>query len=137
MKTAIRLSVLCLVAFALMGAPDRVWQTGTVVEETQAREIARGTPLAFATGGGYVLRGQGTEYTVALPVLPSAPPADASRPSVTIHGPIKYCYDKGRFYIEDEAGQEFEMTVLRKEALPAAAAPRHPRRHWWVPWPIW
>jgi hypothetical protein len=135
-KTAIRLSVLSLLALALMGAKDRVWQTGTLIEEAETREIAGGTPLAFATGGGYVIQGQGTGYTVALSVLPSALPRDASRPSVTIHGPIKYCYDKGRFYIEDEEGQEFEMTIIRKEALPVAAPPAH-RRRWWVPWPIW
>ena len=37
---------------------------------------------------------------------------------------IKYCYDKGKFYLLDEEGVEFEMAVLRKEALPPPAPPK-------------
>jgi hypothetical protein len=38
------------------------------------------------------------------------------RPSVTVHGPIKYALEKGgKFYLEDEDGREFKMQVLEKE----------------------
>lgn len=131
---AIRVTVLCLLALALSDAKDREWQTGTLVQEGETREVAGGTPLAQTTSVGYVIQGQGTGFTVALPALSSTPPGDTNRPNVTIHGPIKYCYDKGRFYIKDEEGQEFEMTVMHKEKLPVAAP--HPHRRWWVPWPM-
>jgi hypothetical protein len=48
----------------------------------------------------------------------------AKRPSVTINGPLKYSYAKGKFYLLDEDGQEFEMTVMRKQALPPPTPPK-------------
>ncbi len=40
-------------------------------------------------------------------------------PNVTVSGPIHYAMDRGTFYILDEDGKYFEMTVLEK-ALPVS-----------------
>jgi hypothetical protein len=42
-------------------------------------------------------------------------------PNVTVNGPIHYATEKGKFYMLDDDGKYFEMTVLEK-ALPPAPA---------------
>jgi len=138
MKTKTAVLLLGALAVILPGATkDRAWKTGTLMEEAEEREVAGsqgmntvggyGPPMnsqavIYATRVGYVIQGEGMGYMVSLRVLPSTILRHTKRPSVTIHGPVKYCYEKGKFYLQDEEGQEFEMTVMRKEALPAAAS---------------
>lgn len=130
--------ILIAVAMGLTAATKpHNWKTGTLVEEAETREVAGSTgmnhvgtygpavtnqAIVYATRVGYVIQGEGMGYMVNLRVLPPTLFRRSARPSVTIHGPIKYCYDKGKFYIQDEEGQEFEMVVMRKEALSAAPA---------------
>lgn len=33
-----------------------------------------------------------------------------------MHGPVKYSMEKGKFYLLDDDGKEFEMVVLEKAA---------------------
>jgi len=40
-------------------------------------------------------------------------------PNVTVNGPVKYTMEKGKFYLLDEDGKEWQMTVLEKALLPA------------------
>jgi hypothetical protein len=47
-------------------------------------------------------------------------------PNVTVNGPVKYAMDKGKFYLLDEDGKEWEMTVLEKALVPAP--PRAPKK---------
>jgi hypothetical protein len=70
----------------------------------------------------FTIQGDGYSYQVERPVNPKHPP------NVTVHGPLKYAIEKGKFYILDEDGKEWEMTVLEKALVPAppAADPKNP-----------
>jgi hypothetical protein len=41
-------------------------------------------------------------------------------PDVTLHGSVKYALVKGKFYLLDNSGKEWQMTVLEKVLLTGA-----------------
>lgn len=131
--TARVLVAVALLPFALGAAKkDRDWKTGDLVAEAEEREVAGSTGLnqgafnreaiVYATRVGYVINGGGVGFMVELRVLPSTIFRHSKRPSVTVHGPVKYSYENGRFFLLDEQGQEFELIIMKKELLPPPAA---------------
>ncbi|MGO9011145.1 MAG: hypothetical protein ACLQPN_13675 [Bryobacteraceae bacterium] len=128
--------------------PKRDWKTGTLMETAHAREPdAPVAPSASATvinvppGGnpyaaaaaahrppniqripttwqGFRIEGNGYRFLVMCPVRPK------HSPNVTVNGPVKYAMEKGKFYLLDEDGKEWEMTVLEKAlVLPPPPVP--------------
>jgi hypothetical protein len=126
---------------ALLAAAPHNWKTGTLVESAEAREttgggggpiaIARSSsgqssnpasdPGEFATAAaiaanrqrtyvsqGFVIQGGGYVFMVRRRMT------GRHQPNVTIHGPIKYTLENGKFYIQDEDGREFQMIVMKK-----------------------
>lgn len=142
-------TVVLLSLFIVAAKRDRDWKTGTLIEEAEVKELAgtngmatvgpgpamHGENIVYATEIGYVIKGEGLGFMVKLRVLPPTlfSKARSKRPSVTVHGPIKYSYTEGRFFLQDEQGQEFELIVMKKEVLPpeapaaAASAPAAPK----------
>lgn len=126
--------VLCAVS-AFAAAP-RDWKTGTLVETTQTRVSTGGGPTAIAQSNsgssandaaasaamaaavaanaprswivqGFAIEGNGYRYLVKCRI-------GKHGPNVTVNGPIKYAMEKGKFYVLDEDGKQFEMTVMEK-----------------------
>jgi hypothetical protein len=125
-----------VMAASLLAAKDRVWKTGTVEDSVLQREttgaaangmwIPGGYGPGFGSGTmrethrtwqGFVIRGEGYVFMVASPIR-------FHRANVTVHGPIKYAVERdGKFYLQDEDGREFKMTILQKALLAAPKAP--------------
>jgi hypothetical protein len=133
--------ILCLMGVASLilcaAAPKRDWKTGTLIDSKEIREVAGSRAMNQVTGSssqssqavvyaeliGYVIKGEDMGWMLQYRERPASLFCRAKRPSVTINGPVKYCYAKGKFYLLDEDGQEFEMTVMRKEMLTPPSAP--------------
>jgi hypothetical protein len=64
---------------------------------------------------GYRITGGGYKFDVYCYV------GRARLPNVTVHGPIKYALEKGVFYIQDEDGQEFKLSVMEKSLIQSAS----------------
>jgi hypothetical protein len=123
---------------------DLDWKTGVIEsanltqEELGARVQAVQTPYygpapRMTSGSvsrvrrvwqGFVITGGGYEFTVACPVAEVRhlfKPPTGIRPTVTVHGPIRYALAHGgKFYIVDEESLLFEMTILQKALIQPA-----------------
>lgn len=129
--------VLC--AVSTFAAAPRDWKTGTLVETAQTRVSTGGGPTAIAQSNsgtdanpamaaaanaamaaavaanaprswvvqGFAIEGNGYRYMVKCRI-------GKHGPNVTVNGPIKYAMEKGNFYVLDEDGKQFEMTVMEK-----------------------
>lgn len=139
MKTVL---ITVLATALLFAAKDHAWKSGTV-EDTAIETRDAGTRTAGSAGvyGGYasghastvnvtresfgmVVSGDGYGFMVRCPMhivrhLLKAP--EFIGPTVTIHGPIRYALEKGgKFFIQDEDGQVWEMNVMKKQILPVS-----------------
>ncbi len=143
MRTVL-VGVLVVSASLCAATKPRAWQTGTVIETDHAREpepvaapstnvtvvnvppggnpypsaaAASAPNMTFhrraATWQGFHLEGNGYRFMVMCPVRRN------HTPNVTVNGPVKYAMEKGKFYLLDDDGKEWEMTVLEKLLLPA------------------
>jgi hypothetical protein len=136
------LLVLGFAAAAIAAAPKRDWKTGTLTQTAFATQDvgAHATAMSFPEWGSYApsmsmataRRIQQTYEgfrieTVDYLFVVACRFGPRHRPNVTVNGPIKYAIEKGRFYILDGDGREFEMLVLQKSA-PAAANAGDPGR---------
>jgi hypothetical protein len=143
------LVILVMGVLSLLAADRKVhdWKTGSVEDAAIQKENLGSRTAGSATAGGYggfgtaagqastmnisrtwygmVIKGDDYGFMVACPMrqvrhLLKLP--DLSPPTVTIHGPIKYALEKeGKFFIEDEDGREWKMSVLKKMAIPPPA----------------
>ncbi len=77
--------------------------------------------MSYATLQGFVIKGDTMGWMVSVRIPPGSIVRHPKRPNVTVNAPVKYCYEKGKFFLLDEDGKEFEMVVMRKEAIPPAA----------------
>jgi hypothetical protein len=141
------LALIATVAFA--AKPHRDWKTGRLVESAESRETSGGGPIAIARStsaqsSNPAIQAAG-EYATAAAIAANGPRTvvwqgfviqgidyvfmvkramiGRKQPNVTINGPIKYAFDKGKFYILDEDGKEFPLLVMKKALLPPAKAP--------------
>ncbi len=131
MKTAL---IITLFAITLLGATKRDWKAATLLET--AHVVAPGAShqvvISASPRGpglppknpqhiqGFRIEGNGYRFLVACPVGRDAP-------NVTVNGTVKYSIDKGKFYLLDEDGKEFHMTVLEKTLMtPSPATPKTP-----------
>jgi hypothetical protein len=133
MKGLLCFTAACLLACCATAAtPKRVWKTGILLETSHTRDPEpRDVTINNNLGPGPTLvrrRGPLTwqefriedgdyRYVVRCPL------GAYRTPNVTVNGPIKYAMEKGRFYILDEDGKEWEMAVLEKALIHAAPAP--------------
>lgn len=145
MKPLWLLVAACFAVSAGSPVKQRDWKNGTLIDQAEVREVAgttsmgRGTAVGpvpgcpycpahssaasqttvvYGTLQGFVIKGDDMVWMVQL--LRARRPS--KQPSVTINGPLKYAYEKGRFYLLDELGREFEMRVMRKQAIPPPPA---------------
>lgn len=135
MRTArIIVMVFALATFAT-ATKTRDWKTGALIQMTDA-QVSLGTvaniyngPLGttgsesaqYALDVEYVIDGNGTRWFVQIRLPPATLLRHPKRPNVTIHAPVKYVNEKGKFFLQDEDGKEFELAIVRKEALIAPA----------------
>lgn len=144
-------AILTLMAAGSLFAKDPdwsklAWKTGTLEDTALEREhvgtMSTGSFMAMAASYGFqgltsgmtldihrtwegmVIRGDDYMFMVACP-LPQVrhllKPPEWIQPNVTIHGPIKYAFEKaGKFYIVDENSHLFEMTILKKALIQPA-----------------
>jgi hypothetical protein len=110
---------------AFSKVPTDAWQTGTLADSSESSHTRGGGAI---TGNQYGVHGaMGThEYPIVQYIIET----DAyiyqanlvlhndreKRPSLTIHGPIKFAILKSNFYIQDEQGKEYKL-VLDKKTL--------------------
>jgi hypothetical protein len=134
-----------LISSIAMAGQNREWKTGIVTQTAHATEPPAATaPSASATvinaapGGNpyavphanlplyrkpttwqaFRIEGNGYRFDVMCPVHQN------HSPDVTVNGPIRYAMEKGKFYLLDEDGKEWEMTVIEKVLLvPQAPTP--------------
>jgi len=152
MKSALVLTALAVSAMA--AHKQRDWQTGTVVETAHVREnLGGGGPVAIAHSSGassnpyadaagqaadtamaaaaaarpthriwqgFTIQGAVYTFVVACPVWLR------HTPNVTVHGPIKYTMEKGKFFLLDDDQKEFEMFVLEKALKPSSPVKLNP-----------
>jgi hypothetical protein len=148
MKTLL-LAAFSVATLLIAGSPHK-WQVGTLTETAYRSQTVGGGPVAIAhsssgqssnpsveaagqyataaaitanrartyTWQGFTINGGGYVYIVMCPV-------GRHKPNVTVNGPVKYAFEKGKFYIQDEDGKEFSMTVLSK-TIPVAVTPAAP-----------
>jgi hypothetical protein len=130
---------LLLTAISLIaGAPEGLeWKTGTLLATAQtqqelgtmARSHASGMTMGtggmnmgqmngtssssvrYATWRGYAIKGDGMNFTVTYRLK------WRHFPNLTVNGPVKYAVKKDKFYLVDEDGKSFELSILEK-ALP-------------------
>lgn len=133
----------CLVA--CMAADKHAWRTGTLMNAAEVREAAGSSGMAleratgptpgclycpahssasassavlYATLQGYVIRGDDVEYMVQFRIKSTGLLHHTEvRPNVTLNGPVKYAFERGKFYVQDEDGKEFELAVMKKRLL--------------------
>jgi hypothetical protein len=113
MKTKVfRLVMAGLLACGFMVAKkDRDWKTGTLED------------LYVAI---YTIKADGYRYEVYFDQTTRQFMAHTV-PNVTVHGPVRFAMEKGVFYLLDEDGREFRLSLVKKELLdrytPAVALP--------------
>jgi len=112
---------------------------GKLLDVEEAREVAGAGATEMSTGRmataqagvvyatirGFVISGDDFVWMVRIRAIPRGLlHPRVTLPNVTINGRILYCFEKGRFYVQDDDAKEFEMTVMRKRAVtPADLAP--------------
>ena len=126
MRKVLAVLVLLLVSLpAFSKVPANAWQTGTLADSSESFHTRGGGAI---TGNQYGLHGaMGThEY----PIVQYTIETDSyiyqanlvlhndreKRPSLTVHGPIKFAIVKSDLYIQDENGKEYKL-VLDKKAM--------------------
>jgi hypothetical protein len=135
MKTSV---LLLLLATATLAAGkhenDLDWKKGTLIATQHTREMAGAssghpypdigpfrppvnTSLAYRTWQQFTIEGEGYSYVVVCLIYRK------HTPNVTVNGPIHYAMDKGKFYMLDDDGKYFEMTVLEKALPPTPVKP--------------
>jgi hypothetical protein len=144
-------SAIVLCAISGFAAAPRDWKTGTLVETVQKSFSTGGGSMAIAQNNSGSYAGAAANAAMASAVAANAPRTWLMQrftiegsgyrykvkcrigkhgPNVTVNGPIKYAMEKGNFYILDEDGKQFEMTVMEKALMPpttpAAPAPKLP-----------
>jgi hypothetical protein len=121
-----------MLVMALLGAPavlaaaNRVWKVGTLTETAHAREPEAPSTNVYvnsrpnltltrhpSTWEGFQIEGDGMRFQVMCTVRPN------HTPNVTVNGPVKFAMEKGKFYLLDEDGKEWEMTVIEKALIPS------------------
>lgn len=133
-KTAILIIILATMA---LHAKNRDWKTGTIeatlVKQDDAGAVAQGMSIPSYGGYGptvgtatatrmrivwlgYRIEGNGYIFKVACPLT-------KHKPNVTVHGPVKYAQEAGKFYMLDEDGREFKMFVAEKALKQETPAP--------------
>ena len=133
------MKILCGLLFVLIVAAgkekDLDWKKGTLAAVESTRELAGASATNYpgAPGGyaptrsagrvqyqirrTYTIQGE-AGYTFRVECAPRVRLSLRPRvPNVTVNGPIRYAIAKGKYYMLDEDGKNFEMTVLEK-ALP-------------------
>ena len=130
-KLTLATAVIALVVPAIASRPLRDWKNATVLETALTRENL-GTSVEGMTipgyGGyrpsmgmasatmmyriwqGFTVQDENYTFMVACPIF------RRHKPNVTVHGPVKYSMEKGKFYLLDDDGKEFQMVVLEKAA---------------------
>jgi hypothetical protein len=132
-KTALLTIVLATSATLFAAKAQRDWKVGTLLETDHVREPQQPastnvyvSPSPYpnlnfnrvpTTWQGFRIEGNGYRLLVMCPVRRN------HTPNVTVNGPLKYSMDKGKFYLLDEDGKEWEMTVLEKALIPPPAPP--------------
>lgn len=126
MKT---LALVAALAMCLSGAPKkRDWKTALLTAtafHADDRGViglpdnSRTAIKVTATYEGFELDAGNLIYQVMCRV-------SRNTPNVTVHGQVKYATDKDGFYLLDDDGREFRMTVLLKslKTPPPAAPPK-------------
>ena len=132
---------LLLAGFGQAKEKDHDWKKGTLVATDQSREMAGShaetagtyarplgldtdTAMLYRTWRIYVIQGEGYTFKVQCTVRPRKRLfVPAYVPNVTVNGPLHYAFEEGKFFLLDEDGKYFEMTVLEK-ALAAKEAVR-------------
>jgi hypothetical protein len=125
-----RRTLACAFLFAVTAfaaKPMRDWKTGTLIESADEKEVAGANAMqygqmasarvAYSTLRGYVIRGADMVWMVSLRIPPASTFRHPKQPNVTINGPVKYAFEKGKFYLQDEDGYEFELTVMKKRLM--------------------
>ena len=122
-----------LAAVTSAAAPKHDWKTGTLLDVGEVQEVggsttgnAVGAPDAVsanqkvlhATLQGFVIKGDDIRWVVRVRIPPTTALRHPKGPNVTVNAQVKYCYEKGKLYLLDNDGKEFEMVIMRKEALP-------------------
>lgn len=122
-----------LAVVASAAAPKHDWKTGTLVDVGEVQEVAGSTAgnavgapdavranqkVLYSTLQGFVIKGDGIEWVIKVRIPSTTALGHPKRPNVTVNAPVKYCYEKGKFYLLDDDGKKFEMVIMRKEALP-------------------
>jgi hypothetical protein len=127
MKTSMIKTALALLvaSAALFAAAKRDWKVGTLTETAHARETEPPSTNVYvnsrpnltlnrrpSTWEGFQIEGDGMRFQVMCVVGPN------HTPNVTVNGPVKFAMEKGKFYVLDEDGKEWEMTVIEKALIP-------------------
>jgi len=108
------------------GGPIAVAQSSSGQSSNPSIDAASNMAMAAAVAAnaprtqlwqGFTIRGEGHRFMVTCPVRPKTLLAPARMPNVTVNGPIKYALEKGKFYLLDDDGREFQATVLEKALL--------------------
>ncbi|MGO9094599.1 MAG: hypothetical protein ACLQGV_05195 [Bryobacteraceae bacterium] len=135
---------LTVCALAASAAPkQRDWKTGTLLQTEFRRVTIGGTPIAVAQSSSWQASNPavqaGGNAAMAAAIAANAPRTlvwqhftvrgDVYRftvsrqgwgrrlPNVTVNGPIKYAFEKGKFYLLDDDGREFQAVVLEKALM--------------------
>jgi hypothetical protein len=122
----------------MAATPRVVWKMGKLVEVAEVREVAGAgatgmqvgnmgmaqAGVAYATIRGFVVSGDDFVWMVQIRSIPRGFHPRLNLPNVTINGRVLYRFENARFYLLDDDGKQFEMTVMRKRAVtPADLAP--------------
>lgn len=127
MKLLLVLAAACVL---LAAAPKRDWKPATILETAHALQreppvqMFGNVPDPANTGPSFSLALSPTAWLglrIDTPgmVFEVMCAARGSRmPDVTLHGPVKYAIEKGKFYLLDDSGREWQMAVLEKVLKP-------------------
>ena len=135
------LGILVLAAAAPAKDKDLNWKSGTLLETSYTREtIGSGRSVAIANSSSgdnsNPALGAAAQAATAASIAGSAPRnvtwqyftiqgnpykfivscsvRRKHKPNVTVNGPIHYSFEGGKFFMLDEDGKYFEMTLLEK-----------------------
>lgn len=133
-KTLICVATILLLAGAASIAKKRStrdWKEGILKETAMASEnlgaMAQAVPgMAVArnltrTWQGFRVQASDLEYLLACPIR------RGHMPNVTVNGKVHFSIERGKFYLLDDDGREFEMVVLQKAIQPGASTAPPPK----------
>jgi len=118
MKTPL-LALLLLLLAAPALAKDRAWQTGKLLDIQTERVLVKGS----TTGDQrfhYTIESGNLVYTVSHYPNNRKVPAfyDAMKPAkpadLTVNGAVKFAIEKGKFYLQDDAGRDIKVELVKK-----------------------